>query len=365
MANELDIDEEERLIIEDMGEQEKIIDSTETQHDDGDALIHDTSSQSVINHSLISAEDYGIDDNHTDIEENYSKSFLDLEKEVDALTGFNDIDDLNTSDTDNDEAWAKKLLDDADNEEDRTKAETTQEYPDLLDEAPEANDEFAAAIDEIFSDEQASDDQTIPEDEFVLGEALTAGERIGSHNHQHLLNNIEPEPVEIAAQDNSNRWGQRCWLIAIIIALLALAGQYIKYNFDRLARDSSWRPLLISSCERLGCRVPAMHAINKIQASNLVVRSHPTVQDALVVDAIIANRATFKQPFPIMELRFTDISDHIVASRRFQPNEYLGGEMTGINAMPIKQPVHISLDIVDPGEQAVNYKLQFYPASNN
>jgi hypothetical protein len=48
----------------------------------------------------------------------------------------------------------------------------------------------------------------------------------------------------------------------------------------------------------------------------------------------------------------------VVAGRQFLPEQYLAGEMTGTTQMPSMQPVHISLEIVDPGEQAVNYQLK-------
>lgn len=57
-----------------------------------------------------------------------------------------------------------------------------------------------------------------------------------------------------------------------------------------------------------------------------MVRSHPEFSGALVVDAIIYNRASFSQPFPLLELRFADLNGHLIANRRFKPGEYLGGE---------------------------------------
>ena len=49
-----------------------------------------------------------------------------------------------------------------------------------------------------------------------------------------------------------------------------------------------------------------------------MVRSHPEFSGALVVDAIIYNRASFSQPF-LLELRFADLNGHLIANRRFSP----------------------------------------------
>ncbi|MNY20773.1 hypothetical protein D3C86_1542730 [compost metagenome] len=97
-----------------------------------------------------------------------------------------------------------------------------------------------------------------------------------------------------------------------------------------------------------------------MKSSNLTVRNHPTHPGALTVDAIIYNRATFAQPFPLLELRFEDINGQPLARRSFKPGEYLAGELAGRTDMPPQTPIHISLEIVDPGTHAVNYSLGFH-----
>ena len=113
------------------------------------------------------------------------------------------------------------------------------------------------------------------------------------------------------------------------------------------------------ACPQLGCNLPPKVDVSLIKSSNLVVRSHPDFAGALVVDAILYNRASFAQPFPLLELRFSDINDQLLANRRFKPSEYLAGELAGQVEMPPQTPIHISLDILDPGQEAVNYSLTF------
>jgi hypothetical protein len=106
--------------------------------------------------------------------------------------------------------------------------------------------------------------------------------------------------------------------------------------------------------------LPSKVDITQVKSSNLVVRSHPEFSGALVVDAILYNRAPFSQPFPLLEMRFADINGQLLASRRFKPSEYLAGELAGKAEMPPQTPIHIALDILDPGTQAVNYSLSFH-----
>ncbi|PFG21955.1 putative Zn finger-like uncharacterized protein [Pseudomonas lurida] len=179
--------------------------------------------------------------------------------------------------------------------------------------------------------------------------------------HDDLLQDLEDDPLHLYAQKRPSGWGRRLiWLLLVLIAAAGLAGQYIAYQFDDLARQDAYRPWFQQLCPTLGCTVPSRVDIAHIKSSNLVVRSHPDFAGALVVDAIIYNRATFSQPFPLLELRFADLNGGLIASRRFKPAEYLSGELAGVSEMPSQTPIHISLDILDPGNKAVNYSLSFH-----
>ena len=175
------------------------------------------------------------------------------------------------------------------------------------------------------------------------------------------LHDLTDDPLQLDWQKRRSPWGRRLfWLLLIVLGAAALAGQYIAYHFDELARQDQYRPWFQQLCPHIGCTVPSKVDIAKIKSSNLVVRSHPDFSGALVVDAIIYNRAPFSQPFPLLELRFADLNGHLIASRRFKPGEYLNGDLEGMAEMPPQTPIHIALDILDPGAKAVNYSLSFH-----
>ncbi|MEB0046908.1 MULTISPECIES: DUF3426 domain-containing protein [unclassified Pseudomonas] len=175
------------------------------------------------------------------------------------------------------------------------------------------------------------------------------------------LQDLTDDPLQLDWQKRRSPWGRRFfWLVLILLSAGALAGQYIAYHLDELARQDQYRPWFQQLCPQIGCTVPSKVDIAKIKSSNLVVRSHPDFSGALVVDAIIYNRAPFSQPFPLLELRFSDLNGHLIASRRFKPGEYLNGDLEGLSEMPPQTPIHIALDILDPGPKAVNYSLSFH-----
>ncbi|KPG95075.1 hypothetical protein AEQ67_20975 [Pseudomonas sp. RIT-PI-q] len=175
------------------------------------------------------------------------------------------------------------------------------------------------------------------------------------------LHDLTDDPLQLDWQKRRSPWGRRFfWVLLIVLGAAALAGQYVAYHFDELARQDQYRPWFQQLCPQIGCTVPSKVDIAKIKSSNLVVRSHPDFSGALVVDAIIYNRAPFSQPFPLLELRFADLNGHLIASRRFKPGEYLNGDLEGMAEMPPQTPIHIALDILDPGAKAVNYSLSFH-----
>lgn len=185
----------------------------------------------------------------------------------------------------------------------------------------------------------------------------TTPKRHRENSRDSMINAIESAPVVFSTHHESHFWTNFGWLSASVLALLILAGQYVYLHWDRYALNNQYRPLLTQVCEIVGCQLPILVDIKAIDAVNLVVRAHPDFSNVLMVDAKILNRAAFAQPFPKLLLVFSDLNDNQVASRLFGPEEYLRGELAGQSTIPSQQPVQISLDIVDPGENAVNYHL--------
>lgn len=165
-----------------------------------------------------------------------------------------------------------------------------------------------------------------------------------------------------AAQAHQVSWGGDVfWGTLSAVFLLVLLGQYLAFNKDTLARDPAWRGIYEVACGAIGCTLPGDSAVGRIQGANLVIRSHPSLANALMVDAVVYNRAPFAQPFPRLELGFTDAAGKPVAGRVFAPEEYLKGELAGAASMPPDTPIHLSLELLDPGPAAINYELRFLP----
>jgi predicted Zn finger-like uncharacterized protein len=158
----------------------------------------------------------------------------------------------------------------------------------------------------------------------------------------------------------------RHWLIStllfltILILTITLFAQASWLHYEKLSQHPKIAVLYKLACEHLHCQLPELTDINKIKSHNLIVRSHPTTAKALIIDATIVNDANFNQDFPNIALYFSDINNQTIAQRLISPTEYLSDEILNWNNMPPEQPIQISLEIIDPGKEAVNYSLKFF-----
>ncbi len=281
-----------------------------------------------------------------------------------------------------DEAWAEALLRDepVKRERDSFELQPTEEQPEpITAPEPKAAIEFVAPaaprkqqpIADDLDDSveprlgDLDDEQTEPERQDE--DLRTAPEepkvvRNEPGLREERLFELDDEPLQLDwHQPPATSWGRLFgWCLLNLLAAGGLLAQYAAYNFDELARQDRYRPWFEQLCPNIGCTLPSKVDISQIRSSNLVVRSHPEFSGALIVDAILYNRAPFAQPFPLLEMRFADLGGQLVASRRFKPSEYLAGELAGRSEMPPQTPIHISLDILDPGTRAVNYSLSFH-----
>ncbi|WP_175254109.1 DUF3426 domain-containing protein [Pseudomonas sp. BMW13] len=300
-------------------------------------------------------------------EQQLSQQFLALERAPRYSESFGSATAQDDDDV-HDEAWAEALLRDEQVKRDSFELEPTN----APEPAPRQSDEPLAAASPAASGVEreqpqeprigaldvadAEDDQ--PHDKPEPDDAARSEPAL----REERLFDLDDEPLQLDwQQQKETAWGRLFgWGLLNLLAAAGLLAQYAAYNFDELARQDRYRPWFEQLCPNIGCELPSKVDISQIRSSNLVVRSHPEFSGALIVDAILYNRAPFAQPFPLLEMRFADLGGQLVASRRFKPSEYLAGELAGQSEMPPQTPIHISLDILDPGTRAVNYSLSFH-----
>ena len=140
--------------------------------------------------------------------------------------------------------------------------------------------------------------------------------------------------------------------------ILVLIGQYAYFNRNELSQYPELRPWLTRFCALVSCNTPLRRDVSRISLVNRLVQSHPSQPNALLIEATLVNEADFPQPYPLLEIRFSDLNNQLVAGRRFRPSEYLPAGTSLKAGMPPHQPVHITLAIVDPGKEAVSFQFE-------
>ena len=175
------------------------------------------------------------------------------------------------------------------------------------------------------------------------------------------LESLAPDEIvgeyEDVAQSHSLRWFVGALLLGLVFVI-----QFASVNVERLVQNPKLRPYYAFFCNYAECKLPVFENVSSIETTELVIRVHPETERALLVDAIIRNTSAYRQPFPLLEMEFTDINNLVIATRRFLPKEYLGGEMAGLRFIPALTEVRLGLEIVDPGKNAFGYALEAVPA---
>lgn len=270
---------------------------------------------------------------------------------------------------DSDESWAEKLLEEledkpapvdvrADNlslsersedqkrreQQEKKKQRTTQASQKKSDDMPD----WAMDSGDFFSDESLG--PLTDDSDDIAAIDIPAVEERKTSKVSLPLETISAQSGELL------KWG------ALSLAgVLIFVGQHLIFNFNELSRTPAWRPFYANVCGAIGCSLPNLSDVSELRGANLVVRAHPRAGNALVVDVIVFNDGRHAQPFPLLELGFTDLNGRAIASRRFQPDEYLRGEISDMTEMPPGVPIRLSLEILDPGSDAQNYTLRFLP----
>ena len=249
-----------------------------------------------------------------------------------------------------DESWAENMLED-DNSSQPVPPPKQEESFQLSDEFIELDEEPSASSTAIKPDNKQRVDTSESDN--------TADNAIQADSSQQYKN-LQADPLDLPNASSRSFFGSLIWTTLNLSLLIILCAQFAWYNYGKLAQYEELRPVYQKACELLKCQLPDLIDTTQIKSQNLIVRSHPTARKALIIDAVIVNQAPYEQPFPNMALYFSDLNNKIVAQRLFEPSEYLAGEVKEWTGMPKGTPIHISLEILDPGNDAVNYTVGFF-----
>lgn len=303
---------------------------------------------------------FGVQEEHLYSSDADHKSVSDFEFTVeDTFSSFDSNDK-------HDESWASSLINDDSSSSFTANDESWAD--DLLD----VDDDLVSEIDSNFSHRVAPEKDTfVPpldgpqaEDQFHLGGDYDLEQEEVEFTVPGSVNNLHDEPLSLAKKSKRRPTQQSTyqfpwfWFSASVLMIFVMIAQVGYFKFNTWSRHPDYRPIYELICDAADCQLPAIQDVSKMNTQHFMVRPHPDVNQALYIDTLLINNAAYNQPFPDLQLIFTGLEDQIIASRSFKPKEYLAGELAGATVMPQKVPIHIAFEIVNPGAEAVSYRIK-------
>lgn len=173
----------------------------------------------------------------------------------------------------------------------------------------------------------------------------------------------EPEESEATAA-TADRTGKRLlrmvWVTAAVVVLV-ITGLNLARYFDVPLFD---HPAVETALREAGLReAPPPAPFRDREQIEIVSRemvAHPNRPGVLLLDATIINRADRPQPWPDIVIELMDIEGEIVSAQRFAPGDYLSRTTQMRDGMTPRAYVGLSLELDDPGTEAVGFEIEFH-----
>ena len=150
------------------------------------------------------------------------------------------------------------------------------------------------------------------------------------------------------------------WSLAILVLMATLAAEFIWFNQPELLQDPRLEPITEKLCELTDCEHLQMRDPSQIEMISRNVYTHPNEKKALMISTTLVNHASYAQPYPDVQIDFSNVRGELVASRRFIPEEYLQTDNEQLSLLQSGNPITFGLEIVDPGKEAITYEFSFH-----
>lgn len=174
-------------------------------------------------------------------------------------------------------------------------------------------------------------------------------------------NEIVPQDLRAESTARSySTFATTAWSLGILLLISSLAAEYIWFHHPQLLQDARFKPLTSALCKFTDCTHLQMRDPSKIEMISRNVYTHPNEKDALMVSTTMVNHASYAQPYPNVQIDFSNVRGELIASRRFTPDEYLQTEQEELRLLPSGNAITFGLEIRDPGKDAITYEFSFH-----
>lgn len=167
------------------------------------------------------------------------------------------------------------------------------------------------------------------------------------------------EPVYVPPRHRRIRRSEWLWAAGCLVLALGLAAQVAWANRVSLVLDPGTQPWVLRTCAHIACRLPPIRDTAQLELLSRDIRPDPKAAHALTITATFRNNAPFRQPWPVVVVRLTDLDNNAVAMRRFRPAEYLPDPRRRATGIPPGTTAAVAFEVADPGQRAVAFNFAF------
>jgi predicted Zn finger-like uncharacterized protein len=160
------------------------------------------------------------------------------------------------------------------------------------------------------------------------------------------------EPEEVRPERRAFAWAAGSAILALMLAV-----QLVHHYRQDLVRHPQLGAPLRATYESLGIPLMPNWDLAAIELRQWGNESEASEDGRLVVRASLTNRAAFAQPHPILRLELDDRFGATVATRDFEPADYLKDPSQATRLIAPGSTTEAELLLADPGTEAVGYRL--------
>jgi len=147
------------------------------------------------------------------------------------------------------------------------------------------------------------------------------------------------------------------WTAGSLALALVLVVQLVNYYRQDLVRHPQLGPPLRAAYARTGVPLLPNWDLAALELRQWGNEANAAADGRMVVRASLTNRARFAQPHPILRLELEDRYGATVASRDFEPADYLKNPSQASRLLAPGATTEAELLLADPGREAVGYRL--------
>jgi predicted Zn finger-like uncharacterized protein len=153
-------------------------------------------------------------------------------------------------------------------------------------------------------------------------------------------------------------WHIALYVLINILLVTVLAAQWVHFQRTELVQHPVIGPQLQQVYARLDRDIELPRNLDVIRVNRSNVASHPDHTRALLLTAVIENRADMAQPWPHLRIDLQDRWGDTVGARYFTPAEYLAEPDNAAEILVPNEQFAIELAIQDPGPDAVGFQVE-------